>query len=107
MFQSFELESRWVARALSGRAELPGEEAMAAAVEEDYRRMDAAGKPKRHTHALMPDWVEYMDWVAAQVGEPPMEARRREIYEKALRCIWSLDDSYRDSWEEEEEEENR
>jgi hypothetical protein len=51
--------------------------------------------------------VEYMDWVAAQVGEPPMEARRREIYEKALRCIWSLDDSYRDSWEEEEEEENR
>lgn len=57
MFQSFELESRWVARALSGRAELPGEEAMAATVEEDYRRMDAAGKPKRHTHALMPDWV--------------------------------------------------
>uniref|UniRef100_A0A0E0MAK1 Flavin-containing monooxygenase n=1 Tax=Oryza punctata TaxID=4537 RepID=A0A0E0MAK1_ORYPU len=108
IFQSFELESRWVARALSGRAELPGEVAMAAAVDEDYRRMEAAGKAKRHTHALMPDWVEYMDWLAAQVGEPPMEARRREMYEKALRCIWSLDDSYRDSWEEEEQqEENR
>ncbi|XP_015697074.2 flavin-containing monooxygenase FMO GS-OX-like 2 isoform X2 [Oryza brachyantha] len=103
IFQSFELESRWVARALSGRAELPGEAAMAAAVQEDYRRMEAAGKPKRHTHALMPGWVEYMDWVAAQVGEPPMEARRRELYEKALRCIWSMDDSYRDKWEEEEE----
>ncbi|KAF0928667.1 hypothetical protein E2562_006099 [Oryza meyeriana var. granulata] len=101
IFQSFELESRWVARALSGRAALLSEEAMAATVQEDYRRMEAAGKPKRHTHALMPDWVEYMDWLAAQAGEPPMEARRRELYEKALRCIWSLDDSYRDSWEEE------
>uniref|UniRef100_A0A0D9XM99 Flavin-containing monooxygenase n=1 Tax=Leersia perrieri TaxID=77586 RepID=A0A0D9XM99_9ORYZ len=104
IFQLFELESRWVARALSGRAKLPSSVAMAAAVEEDYQRMEAAGKPKRHTHSLMPDWVEYMDWLAAQVGEAPVEERRREMYEKALRCIWSMDDSYRDNWEKEEEQ---
>jgi len=48
--------------------------------------------------------VEYMNWLADQVGEPHLEARRHEMYERALRCIWSLDDRYRDRWEEEEEE---
>jgi hypothetical protein len=43
--------------------------------------------------------VEYMDWLAEQVGEPPLEARRREMYERALECIWSLDGGYRDRWE--------
>ncbi|CAL4915497.1 unnamed protein product [Urochloa decumbens] len=82
MFQTLELESKWVAAALSGRATLPSEEAMTAAVKEDYRRMDEAGRPKRHTHALWPEWVEYMDWLADQVGEPHLEARRREVYER-------------------------
>ena len=45
-----------------------------------------------------------MNWLADQVGEPHLEARRHEMYERALRCIWSLDDRYRDRWEEEEEE---
>ncbi|CAL4940547.1 unnamed protein product [Urochloa decumbens] len=103
MFQALELESKWVAAALSGRATLPSEEAMTAAVKEDYRRMEEAGRPKRHTHALWPQWVEYMDWLADQVGEPHLEARRREVYERAIKCIWSLDDRYRDQREEEEE----
>ena len=57
IFQALELESQWVAAALSGRAALPGEEGMMAAVREGYRRMEAAGRPKRHTHALWPEWV--------------------------------------------------
>jgi len=57
IFQALELESKWVAAALSGRAALPGEEGMMAAVREGYRRMEAAGRPKRHTHALWPEWV--------------------------------------------------
>jgi hypothetical protein len=40
--------------------------------------------------------VEYFDWLADQVGEPRLEARRWEMYERAIKCIWSLDDSYRD-----------
>lgn len=100
IFQTLELVSRWVARALSGSVALPDDEGMLAAVREDCRRMEESGKPRRHTHVLVPDWVEYMDWLAEQVGEPQLEARRRELYERALRCIWSLDDAYRDRWEE-------
>lgn len=57
IFQALELESKWVAAVLSGRAELPVEEDMTADVEEEYQRMENAGKPKRHTHTLWPRWV--------------------------------------------------
>ncbi|KAJ1296322.1 hypothetical protein BS78_01G291300 [Paspalum vaginatum] len=99
VFQSLELESKWVAAALSGRVTLPSEEDMMTAVREHYRRMEEAGRPKRHTHTLWPEWVEYLDWLADQVGEPHLEAWRSEMYEETLRCIWSLDESYRDRWE--------
>uniref|UniRef100_A0A804LNC2 Flavin-containing monooxygenase n=1 Tax=Zea mays TaxID=4577 RepID=A0A804LNC2_MAIZE len=56
IFQALELESKWVAAVLSGRAELPVEEDMTADVEEEYQRMEDAGKPKRHTHTLWPRW---------------------------------------------------
>lgn len=98
IFQSFELESKWVARVLSGRVALPSKEGMLVTVREHYRRMEASGKPRRHTHVLMPEWVEYMDWLAEQVGELRLEAWRREMYETALGCIWSLDGGYRDRW---------
>jgi hypothetical protein len=52
-----ELESRWVARALSGKSTLPSEESMLAAVQVHYRQMEESGKPRRHTHVLMPGWV--------------------------------------------------
>uniref|UniRef100_K4A8F6 Flavin-containing monooxygenase n=1 Tax=Setaria italica TaxID=4555 RepID=K4A8F6_SETIT len=102
-FKALELESKWVAAVLSGHTALPSEEGMMTAVREDYRRMEEAGRPKRHTHALWPEWVEYMNWLADQVGEPHLEARRRDVYDRVLKCIWSLDDRYRDRWEEEEE----
>lgn len=101
IFQALELESKWVAAVLSGRAELPVEEDMTADVEEEYQRMEDAGKPKRHTHTLWPRWVEYLNWVADQVGEAHLEPRKCEMYEKALKCVWSLDEGYRDRWEEE------
>ncbi|KAG0549908.1 hypothetical protein BDA96_01G294800 [Sorghum bicolor] len=101
IFQSLELESKWVAALLSGRAALPSEEDMMADVQEEYQRMEDAGKPKRHTHTLWPRWVEYLNWLADQVGEPHVEPWRYEMHEKALRCVWSLDVGYRDRWEEE------
>ncbi|KAG0549909.1 hypothetical protein BDA96_01G294900 [Sorghum bicolor] len=101
IFSALELESKWVAAVLSGRATLPSEEDMMANVQEDYQRMEDARKPKRHTHTLWPRWVEYLNWLADQVGETHVEPRRSEMYEKALRCVWSLDEGYRDRWEEE------
>ncbi|KAK3153262.1 hypothetical protein QOZ80_2BG0169920 [Eleusine coracana subsp. coracana] len=104
VFQSFELEAKWVVAVLSGRVTLPSEEDMLAAVLKDYRRMEEAGTPKRHTHVLWPEWVEYFNWLADQVGEPHLEARRYEMYEKAIKCILSLDESYRDRWDEQEKQ---
>lgn len=57
IFQSLEQESKWVAAVLSGRATLPSDEDMMTAVKEGYQLMEEAGKPKRHTHALWPQWV--------------------------------------------------
>uniref|UniRef100_A0ACD5U4C7 Uncharacterized protein n=1 Tax=Avena sativa TaxID=4498 RepID=A0ACD5U4C7_AVESA len=67
-FQSFELESKWVARVLSGRAALPSEEGMLAAVREHYRRMEESGKPRRHTHVLMPEWVGGVHGLTGEAG---------------------------------------
>lgn len=47
-----ELQSRWVARVLSGKVALPSEEEMASSVEELYQHMEESGWPKRHTHQL-------------------------------------------------------
>ncbi|CAL4923758.1 unnamed protein product [Urochloa decumbens] len=102
IFQSVELESKWVAAVLSGRATLPSEEDMMAAVREHYRHMEEAGRPKRHTHVILPNWEEHMNWLADQVGEPRLEAWRLEMLEKAVRCALSLDERYRDRWEQED-----
>ncbi|KAF8697150.1 hypothetical protein HU200_036146 [Digitaria exilis] len=106
-FQTYELQSKWVARVLSGRgAALPSEEDMLASVQEHYREMEEAGKAKRRTHVVMPEWVGYMNWLADQVGEPHLEPRRRDVYEKALMCVFSVDEGYRDKWNKEEDEKN-
>ncbi|CAL4932195.1 unnamed protein product [Urochloa decumbens] len=102
VFQSVELESKWVAAVLSGRATLPSEEDMMAAVRDHYLQMEEEGRPKRHTHVIMPKWEEHMNWLADQVGEPRLEAWRLEMLEKAIRCAWSLDAGYRDRWEQED-----
>jgi hypothetical protein len=57
VFQTLEQESKWVAAVLSGRATLPSEEDMMVAVREHYQLMEEAGRPKRHTHTLSPQWV--------------------------------------------------
>ncbi|KAG0549905.1 hypothetical protein BDA96_01G294500 [Sorghum bicolor] len=56
VFQTLEQESKWVAAVLSGRATLPSEEDMMVAVREHYQLMEEAGRPKRHTHTLSPQW---------------------------------------------------
>ncbi|KAF8728067.1 hypothetical protein HU200_018644 [Digitaria exilis] len=103
IFPSLELESKWVAAVLSGKATLPSQEDMMASVLEHYRRMEEAGRPKRHTHVIMPEWEEHMNWLADQVGEPHLEARRLELLVKALCGTWSLDEGYRDHCEQDDD----
>ncbi|TVU48867.1 hypothetical protein EJB05_00148, partial [Eragrostis curvula] len=103
IFQLFELESKWVAAVLSGRVALPSGEDMLAAVLQDYRRMEEAGRPKRFAHTLWPEW-EYPDWLADQVGKTHLEPRHREMFEKAMKSLLSLDESYRDRWDQGDEQ---
>lgn len=102
VFPSLEQESKWVAAVLSGRATLPGEEDMMASVREHYQLMEEAGRPKHHTHTLAPHWAEHMSWLAEQVGEPPVEPWKCEMYDKVIASMLTLDEAYRDRWEQED-----
>lgn len=53
-----ELQAKWVARVLSGIMPLPSEEGMMISIDEDYLRIEKAGKPKHHTHSLHPYEVQ-------------------------------------------------
>jgi hypothetical protein len=53
---------------------------MLVAVQEHYRQMEESGKPRRHAHVIMPEWVS---------SEPRMEAQRHAMYERDVECIWS------------------
>ncbi|KAK6121643.1 hypothetical protein DH2020_044620 [Rehmannia glutinosa] len=62
-----DLQAKWIALVLSGKAPLPSKEEMMADVQECYRYMDDKGIPKHHTHNLGLKF-EYSDWLASQVG---------------------------------------
>ena len=49
-FPLFELQSKWVARVLSGRIVLPSKEDMMEDVKAFYSKLEARGWPKRYTH---------------------------------------------------------
>ncbi|KAM4081618.1 hypothetical protein ACJW30_11G105800 [Castanea mollissima] len=95
-----ELQSRWVARVLSGKVALPSEEEMASSVEELYQHMEESGWPKRHTHQLQ-NKFDYEDWLITQILDlPPLEEWREQMYFSALKKIISIDDDdFRDTWD--------
>lgn len=51
-FVFFELQSRWIAMALSGRVELPSVAEMLQSVEAYYAKLEASGKTKRSAHTV-------------------------------------------------------
>ncbi|KAL2511459.1 Flavin-containing monooxygenase FMO GS-OX-like 3 [Abeliophyllum distichum] len=80
VFHMLEFQARWVASVLSGKVLLPLEKEMQTDIEKHYRHMEEAGIPKHHTHRLPFDEFGYLDWLAAQVGEPGMDEGLKEIY---------------------------
>uniref|UniRef100_A0A7N0UY51 Flavin-containing monooxygenase n=1 Tax=Kalanchoe fedtschenkoi TaxID=63787 RepID=A0A7N0UY51_KALFE len=77
-----ELQSRWVAKVLSGEVELPSEEDMLSSVENHYAQMKRTSWPVRHSHNLKQQIHKfgYENWLAAQVGLSPIEKWREELY---------------------------
>ncbi|KAG5538625.1 hypothetical protein RHGRI_019252 [Rhododendron griersonianum] len=57
IIEALKLQSKWIARVLSGKAILPSEKEMLVDVEEHYRDMADRGVPKHHTHKVHPHEV--------------------------------------------------
>jgi len=98
-FPLFELQSKWVARVLSGRIMLPSKEEMMEDVKAFYSKLEARGWPKRYTHNFSNYQFEYDDWLAEQCSHTPIEEWRKQMYNfnginKAVRP-----ESYRDEWD--------
>ncbi|KAK9283998.1 hypothetical protein L1049_012257 [Liquidambar formosana] len=97
-FQSVELQSKWVARVLSGKVLLPTKEEMMASVNEYYQLMEKTGIPKRFTHVLYPNEIEYKHWLAAQNGLPPLEEWRDRMFTESFKLVNSQD-GCKDQWD--------
>ncbi|KAG0473254.1 hypothetical protein HPP92_015111 [Vanilla planifolia] len=61
IFLMIELQSRWVAKVLSGRQHFHWEEDMIASVKERYVKMEEMQRPVHHTHYIAPDEPEYLN----------------------------------------------
>ncbi|KAF5446223.1 hypothetical protein F2P56_031865, partial [Juglans regia] len=95
-----ELQSRWLAKVLSGKLALPCQEEMASSVEELYQHMKESGRPKHHTHQFQQNKFDYENWLVKQLGLPPLEDWREQLYFYAMKKITSeAGDDYRDTWD--------
>lgn len=69
-FPLMEMQSKWFARLLSGRFQLP--EALDEAVREEADALRQSGQPMRHFHRLGDAQFDYMNALAAECGAPPL-----------------------------------
>ncbi|KAK1420133.1 hypothetical protein QVD17_21483 [Tagetes erecta] len=75
-FLPAELQSKWIARALSGKLSLPSETEMLRNVEQIYHEMEVNGIPKSYTHSLNFK-MDYIDWLSDELGiiRPPQKLK--------------------------------
>lgn len=95
----FELQSKWVAAALSGRVTLPSEDKMMEDVTAYYAKRESYGQPKRYTHRLGGGQVEYLNWIAEQIGAPPGEQWRYQEIDGGYYRLATQSDTFRDKWD--------
>lgn len=86
IFRMFELQSRWVAMALSNKIDLPSPQEMMNSVEKFYAELQASGKAKRWAHCLTSTQENYDRWLSDQTKSVPGEPWR---WEMAKTYIWS------------------
>ncbi|KAF8650499.1 hypothetical protein HU200_063867 [Digitaria exilis] len=98
-FPLVELQSCWVAAALSGRIRLPSEEEMMEEVGARYSELQAMGWPQRHTHCLKHNQFDYDDWLAEQCGHGGVEEWRKAMYDAASNKKVRCPETYREEWD--------
>ncbi|GAB4861918.1 hypothetical protein Ancab_037173 [Ancistrocladus abbreviatus] len=98
IFSMMELQSKWIARVLSGKVALPSKEEMMADVEDYYLQMKRSNRPIHKTHFLHgPEQFNYLDWVAAQAKTSPVEEGKKEMYREVSKHIENHHDGYKDA----------
>ncbi|KAK1305327.1 Flavin-containing monooxygenase FMO GS-OX5 [Acorus calamus] len=100
-FLTIDLQSKWVAQVLSSKAMLPPEEEMMASIKALYMQMETTGTPKHHTHRLHPYELDYMNWLAAQVGVPPLDKWKEQMHLALIQGYKSKTNAYRDNYDNE------
>ncbi|KAL1316636.1 hypothetical protein AAHE18_15G080600 [Arachis hypogaea] len=101
-FPMFELQTKWIAGALSNRLALPSKEEMTQDTEAFYSSLEASGTPKRYTHNMANYQWDYDNWIADQCGIPGIEEWRVEMYKFASKNKRLRPESYRDEWDDDE-----
>ncbi|KAK8565913.1 hypothetical protein V6N13_020987 [Hibiscus sabdariffa] len=94
-----ELQAKWVAKVLCGKLKLPTQEEMAYSVEQFYCQMEKRGWPKRFTHNLQHDEVEYKAWLAAQMDVNLPKLLKEATVFSLVKARSRLGDDYRDTWD--------
>ncbi|KAK6148585.1 hypothetical protein DH2020_019497 [Rehmannia glutinosa] len=100
-FPFFESQAKWIAQVLSGKRMLPSWDDMMQSIKEFYHSRDVAGIPKHNTHDVAN--FEYCDKYADYIGFPHLEEWRKELCLSALRNSEINLETYRDSFEEDQE----
>ncbi|CAI8607500.1 unnamed protein product [Vicia faba] len=99
IFNVIELQAKWVARVLSGKILLPTEEEMTESVKKLYQFIEENALPKRHTHSLRPFQADYKQWLVAEIGLPPLEDWRDDMWMECFKNFSEMKEMYRDEWD--------
>ncbi|KAL8119227.1 hypothetical protein AgCh_016662 [Apium graveolens] len=102
-FPMMELQAKWISLVLSGQLLLPSIETMMSDTEDYYRSLAQQGIRLRATHSVLRTKFEYPDWLANQVGVPPIDELIKKIYAQLFTILFSSEaDKFRewdvDSW---------
>eukprot|EP00798_Chlamydomonas_sp_ICE-L_P014527 gene14527-20558_t len=96
-FPMCEFQTKWIARLLSGRVELPSVEEMRTAIQAMEDKRAREGIPERWTHMMGEAQWEYFDWLSEACGGdvPPLPAWRTKMYAATSMNKKVNTDSYR------------
>jgi hypothetical protein len=98
-FPQFELQCKYVARMLSGRAPVPSVEEMETWIHSHYKSAEESGLLDRHIHKQRGAQWDYNDWLAEQCGDDvdSTTSWRRELWKIVEDLKRTYDNSaYRD-----------
>eukprot|EP00878_Enallax_costatus_P022744 GHUV01024148.1.p1 GENE.GHUV01024148.1~~GHUV01024148.1.p1 ORF type:complete len:193 (+),score=51.36 GHUV01024148.1:1312-1890(+) len=100
-FPQFELQAKYIARLLSGRANLPPAAEMQSGIDAYYKRLQHDGIDLRYAHMMGDDQWRYNDWLAQAAGPDVkgLPSWRLAMYASAGANKRAYPDGYRDRWD--------